>query len=206
LRIGLITEGIAEFRSMGVFLRRIVPSASVSGPTRVKASPEAKPELTAGEIARQLPTLAADEAAAVLVIIDRDRQVLCPPSYARSVEEILRPRCRKHGIRAVRVVVKDPMFENWLVSDPSVFLKFPKRYHRHVANSIRFSGNADSVDAGELLRRLCVKDYDKVIDAMVLARELNPETMARNSRSFDKFLRELYSLTGGARRKSRSRR
>ncbi|MBA3731439.1 MAG: DUF4276 family protein [Gammaproteobacteria bacterium] len=123
-----------------------------------------------------------------MVLIDLEDRIDCPGSFATSIARAF----AHHTNVPVRVVVKHCCFENWLISDPRALMgarfKVTKAFESAVAPN-----KADNVtDATRLLNSIARgKDYHKRADAVAIANKLNPDAMARNSRSFRRLLRLL---------------
>jgi hypothetical protein len=121
-----------------------------------------------------------------LVVLDREGSAACPGEFASR----LRDEFVRKGMPNVSVVMKDRAFENWLIADmPSLVRGSHRRINvsDRIIQRISLSG-ADNVNALAILNG-CVKDgYNKRRDAIEICRTVDPEVLARNSRSFRKFL------------------
>jgi hypothetical protein len=92
--------------------------------------------------------------------------------------------------RPSEVVVKDRMFENWLVADIEALKALRGRFRisRSVERSID-PNKADQVDALRILKSCVVRDsYSKVRDSQQILARAAVASMGRNSRSFRRFL------------------
>jgi hypothetical protein len=99
------------------------------------------------------------------------------------------------GVRInVAVVLKVRTLENWLVADLQCLSAAPRLFTdaSRVIQAVP-SGNADGIDALDVLRRACGRRgrYDKVQGAVAICTHLEPGRAALNSRSFRRFLRVL---------------
>ena len=95
------------------------------------------------------------------------------------------------------MVLKDRMFENWLVAATSALRSQPKRFRLSgtAASSIA-PNNADQTDALGLLhtatraaRKGKKQTYSKIADSKRILARVDINEMAANSRSFRRFLR-----------------
>jgi hypothetical protein len=90
----------------------------------------------------------------------------------------------------VKVVVKDRMYENWLIACPKGFESQKARFP-HGEKACSFPpGSADEVQEPSRMisRSLGRNDYEKVSDAVRLMKHAQVENLARNSRSFRRLL------------------
>jgi len=89
------------------------------------------------------------------------------------------------------VVMKNRMFENWLVSDLVAFSNQGARFR--VTGGMRSAvepNRADGADALAWLKRACIgASYAKVEDAKRILGRADPVRMAQNSRSFRRLMR-----------------
>lgn len=192
MRIGLIVDGDAEFRALPHLYDRIGTPHILLSPVRAPIHPHAPFPQMAQAVARKIPILRSWDADAALVLLDRETRQECPGAIASSLLALIRPQCKASGIHHVSVVLKDRTFENWLISDPKALLRMPKRFGFASTSLRKFGGGADSVDAMSSLKTAAIgAAYSKTLDAPRILRLADPATMAKNSRSFEKFSREL---------------
>jgi len=188
VRIGLIVDGDSEYAS----LRLLFPHLSESTtnvflkPVKAKFHPESPYGAIARACVPSVKLLEAKGAERVVVLLDRESRAECPGAISSAVKASLSPRCKCELV----VVVKDRKYENWLISDMRAFRNQQARFR--ISAGIRSSiepNKADHVDGDALLRRIVRGTYDKVADSKRVLHRADPIRMAKNSRSFRRFLR-----------------
>ncbi|MGI8654804.1 MAG: DUF4276 family protein [Pyrinomonadaceae bacterium] len=189
MRIGIIVDGDAESQALKLLTRRIeIPEIVLLDPIYSNMQPKSTPAQIARSAKAQVSVLVnARKADAIIVLIDREDRSDCPPAFAKAIERAF----KNLDCPNVKVAVKDKKFENWLVSDVTVFRHFAARYRVTGAFRNRVAPNkADSIrDAEELLNQICIKDqYHKRRDAAKITDAQAVLEIAKNSRSFRKFL------------------
>jgi hypothetical protein len=186
MRIGIVVDGLSEFRSLGHLYEDLQALTGNQFLTPLHA--DIQPQAPVGTIAKQcsasIKQLFGRNADRVIVLFDREARSECPGALAREVEE-------KVGLDEVRVVVKDRAFENWVIADIAALRRQPKRFTISQATSKAVQPDkADRVDALTLLKRAAVKDaYDKVEDSKRVFAVADVSNIGANSRSFRRFLR-----------------
>lgn len=191
MRIGLIVDGQAEFRSLPKLYSRIQTAAVILKPLYADIQPRAnvtkivRSSLTAARVLQQR------NVDRLILCMDHERRPECIPTWRVAVEQALAARCAQIGIHDVKVVLKAEMYENWLVADVGAFGKKPARFRFRSAHAKQIAPNrADNVDAIKLLKSIARNDpYDKIRDAIALMSIIDPYACAANSRSFRRFLR-----------------
>jgi hypothetical protein len=192
MRIGMLVDGQAEFRAMPLLIPRIDSPHTLLSPLYADIQPNAPISQVVGAVRCKLPILAAHRADALVVLVDREQRPDCPGELAAAVEQELLECCTQAGVGTVGVVIKNRMFENWLVADTRALGQMRKRFAFPDRAFDQIRGRADSVDAADLLKRHAAKRaYDKISDAMKVLHTSEPLRMAENSRSFRRFLRRL---------------
>lgn len=193
MRIGIIVDGAAESQALKLLTRRIeIPEVELLDPIFSNMQPKSTPAQIARSAKAQVGVLVnARKADTIIVLIDREDRGECPPEFAEAIESAF-----KHlDCPNVKVAIKDKKFENWLVSDVTVFRRFAARYRVTGAFRSRVAPNkADSVrDAEELLNQICIgkEPYHKRRDAAKITDAQAVLEIAKNSRSFRRFLRLL---------------
>lgn len=194
MKVGLIVDGHAEFIGIPRFLDRVQTSAEVLRPIRADMQPFAPPGQIAHRAAKKAGILLSRGASKIIVLIDHETRPDCTPRFRRELEREMRKRMKTKGRPAsVHVVVKETMFENWLVADPGACKAVIKTsrgigaLRRHVEPN-----KADNVDALALLKQHAArKQFDKRGDGAAICAKLDPNVAAQNSRSFRRFLRLL---------------
>lgn len=192
MRIGVIVDGQAEFRSLSALFRKIVsPQNSLLAPIYADIQPHAPLPQIVGTIKNKLPILRAKAVGMVLVLLDRENRSVCPGDWAHQIESALQGHCHSAGCGTVRAIVKETCYENWLVADTSVFRRMPRRFSisSRALDSINHN-RADRVDAQSILEHAAlVRAYDKIDDSVRIMGLADPQEIANNSRSFRRLLR-----------------
>ena len=192
MRVGIIVDGKSEVAALpeirpaleaatgNTILRpifaRIDPTADVGTMTRV--------------LAARLQGLEKRGLAVAVVLLDREQQPVCPSDLATRVRRSLERR--GNWTCTIQVVVKDRMFENWLIADPGALKRQRGRVFMNAATEHKVVPNkADHVEALELLQAAVVShpSYRKVSDSQRILANADIAEMAANSRSFRRFLR-----------------
>lgn len=129
----------------------------------------------------------------VLVVLDREGRVDCPPDLASKALEIITTELASRNIHTpVSVVVCDRRFENLLMADTNLVDRFrflKSRFSEKVGNSV------DGKNVVGAFNECCLKGekYDKVAHGIALAQRMdlqNQQVLAR-SRSLRKLVKEL---------------
>lgn len=193
MRIGIVVDGRAEFRSLGHVLVRVRTGHTILDPLYADIQPSAPPGRNAGAVESRLRLLGARRVDLAVVLVDREDQTECPQAIAEGLLAALHPFCARHAIPNSAVVVKDSKYENWLVADIETLQGMPKRFRITRAHARSVAPNrADAADGMRLLSSAAIgKPYSKVEDAARIMRRADPLSIARNSRSFRRFLRVL---------------
>lgn len=191
MRIGIIADGQAEYRSLPKLVERIESQNKVVKTLYADIQPLAPISQIVAAIKSKLPILKSKSVDMALILIDRENRNVCPGDWAQEIEQALEKTCGQAGITSFAVVVKDSCYENWLVSDIQVFDKMPKRFSISSSNIKRIEPNkADRADAQSILEKSAKgQDYDKVQDSVRIMNLADPIRIASNSRSFRRFLR-----------------
>jgi hypothetical protein len=193
MRIGLIVDGEAEFRSLPAFGQRVETPYTLVGVLRADIQPYAPTPQIVRAVKGRVPTLANRRADMIFVLIDRENRDVCPGQWASELAQALAAHYSDSGVRTFKVIIKNSCYENWLISDTTVFAQMPQRFQLSASDVNRIRPNkADTVDAQVIIKRsIQGRAYDKVADAIRIMSKANPLEMAANSRSFRKFLREI---------------
>lgn len=191
MRIGIIADGQAEYRSLPKLVERIESQNKVVKTLYADIQPLAPISQIVAAIKSKLPILKSKSVDMAVILIDRENRNVCPGDWAQEIEQALEKTCGQAGITSFAVVVKDSCYENWLVSDIQVFDKMPKRFSISSSNIKRIEPNkADRADAQSILEKSAKgEDYDKVQDSVRIMNLADPIRIASNSRSFRRFLR-----------------
>lgn len=187
MRTGIISDGSAEAQALEyLFARMRCNNFNPLKPVYADMQPYSPiPQIVRAAQSR-IALLSQRGAERNLVILDREGNADCPGDFALR----LRNEFVKKGVQNVAVVMKNRCFENWLIADmPSLV----RGAHRRIAVNERIierisKVGADNVNALAILND-CVKDgYNKRRDAIEICKIVDPEVLARNSRSFRKFV------------------
>lgn len=193
MKIGIIVDGQGEFASLPKLLAELkaATGASILNPLFEGLQPLATPQRIAEQCRRCLAILEKRGCDTVVILIDREGRTECPGRWAAVLENEI-SKFTSDGV-AVRVVVKDRTFENWLAADFDALAGLRGRFTLTDADRNRVAPNkADHVDCYALLNRACRKGYyDKVADAGRILEVATVEGIAANSRSFRRLLRVL---------------
>lgn len=193
MKVATISEGQTEYACLPLLYQQI---AALTGHTLLKPTvapipPDAPVVRVAKECAKALKVAAIRRPDLVLLLLDREQMADAPGAIASRIETEI-ARVTRHDF-AIRVVIKDRMFENWLIADPDALAAQPKRYRITEATRRRVSPNrADSVSAVALLKQVALNgQYDKVEDGKRTAVHMDVSRAAKNSRSFRHLLHVL---------------
>jgi len=189
MKIALITEGDAEFKSLPLLLPEInsLTSNIVLKPLKVNVSPDAEPGVIARECKSRVLIAAARGAGLAVVLLDREQQAKCPGDISTEIEAAINAACNS---LPVRVVLKDRLYENWLVADMDGLAAQARRFEVTAARRRRVEPNkADKTDGLALIKSMTLGGhYEKVQDAERICRHLGVERAAEHSRSLRHFL------------------
>ena len=192
MRIGLIVDGQAEFRSLPTLIRRIDTSHVLLDPLFADIQPFAPLAQVVGEVRSKLPILQNRRIDHLIVLLDRESRPDCPGFMAKEIAEgIVRACAARLPETSFSCVVKNSRFENWLISDLEALGRMNGRFMLSAAQRRAISPDrADNIDALAILKAAALdKPYAKVRDAMRIMERAQPRNLARNSRSFRRFLR-----------------
>jgi len=190
MRFGPIVDGQAEFFSLPKLIPRIPGNHIILRPLRADIQPYSPIPRIVQAVKSRLHIHASKGADVALVVLDRESRMDCPGEWGQRLESALRVGCAGCGIDRFKVVVKNRMFENWLISDPHAIAGMTSRF-KLTPNQIALiePDKADEIDALAILRTAAIKkSYDKVQDAVRILKAANPVVMGKNSRSFRRLL------------------
>ena len=192
-KVAIITEGVSEYRSLPKLYRQLAERTgnSLLHPTRVSVSPDASPEIIARNCSTHIKLAMAQRAELVVVLLDREVQAAPAGDLAAAIELALR-RCTPVNID-IYVVLKDRMYENWLISDLEALRSQPGRFKVTAALVRAVEPNkADTCNAMALIKRATIGDsYDKVPDSVRICQRLDVGRASKHSRSIRHFLHVL---------------
>ncbi len=188
-KIGILVEGMEE----QIALRHIVEKLAIEGVQILKpVFANMQPKGPAAQIVKAVEAKMSllQKADAILVLIDKEDTDDC---IITRVGE-LRNAFHKKGHRKVEVVIKNRQFENWLIADPEAINQLS---NFEVTSAFRKKVEQDKTDHVQdpvgLLSGLKKggSTFHKTKDGTEIAKKLNVENAARNSRSLRRFLRLL---------------
>lgn len=190
MKVGIVSEGQSEVGALPCLYPRLQPSCpgmQILRPLFVGFAPTAPPGAIARACLSRVEQLRSKGVDCVIVLTDREQRPECPGSFASSIEEALRVLTPV----AVHVVVKNRCFENWLVADVDALRQQPARFEvsSAVIDAVQ-PDKADNVDGLKLLKQVTKgKAYSKVEDSRRICQKADPMRIAKQSRSFRRFLR-----------------
>jgi len=190
VRIGMIVDGEAEYRSLSKLFSRIQISSTLLSPLKADIQPLAPVTQIAGAVKSRLKILAAKNVDLAIVLLDRESRPDCCGAMAEAIRVAI---TKMSASPRVAVVIKNRMFENWLIADCDALEQLRARFTVRPGQRQQIAPDkADSADGVSLLKAMVrQKDYNKVKDAVRIMSVAIPERLASNSRSFRRFLRIL---------------
>ena len=186
MNVGIVVDGEAEFAAIGLLYGELKRDTrhTFLNPLKADIQPLAPIGAIAERCTRPCRQLIMRGAGLVIVLIDRETRVECPGDLAAAIQS-------RVPMPEAAVVIKNKMFENWLIADVDALAAQHARFD--VSRATRRAvqpGKADNVDALMLLKRSVRRGgYDKVADAKRILAKADPLRLASHSRSFRKFLR-----------------
>lgn len=189
MKIGLAVDGQAEtasFPSARDRLNALSLHTIVFPPVLVPMNAHVPPAAIAAECRARTGILIAKGIDLLLVLLDREQDQNCCGTTASNIQREL---AKVIGVPTA-VVIKNRMFENWLLADLDALAASPARFNVTAALRKRVEANkADSVNALTEIKATIVKgSYDKVSDAKKILERADPAKMGQHSRSFRRFL------------------
>lgn len=192
MRVGIIVDGESEVRALPEIRStlEVVTGNTILNPVLAKVDPTATSGTISRVVVERLRGLKNRQIGLAVILIDREQQHDCPGDLALRLAESIQQRAQWNG--EIKVVVKDRMFENWLIADLGALKRQQGRFLVTAATERKVVPNkADHVPALDLLRA-SVKvppAYRKVDDSKRILSNARIDAMAVNSRSFRRFLR-----------------
>ncbi len=192
MKTGVISEGHAEFGALPLLRDQLLADTGASAIKFLRA--DFDPQAPDGRIVRAcraaLRQLEGRQYDRAIVLLDRESR----QTPSSSIADNLQTSFEKANFKIeIRVVVKNRMFENWLVADLSALDLLPARFNVSNAMRLRVEPNrADSADGIQELKRAVIgKSYSKVNDAKAILGKAKLPNLACHSRSFRCFLGRL---------------
>jgi hypothetical protein len=185
--IGIVTEGQGEVSGLPEIYNQLQESCGcrLIKPIFASVHPKAPIAILCKDLAPRVKLSIQRGARIVVILLDLEDADECPGVRAKEVENGL----RREVSHDVRVVMKDSCFENWLIADPAALRRLPALFG---VRDLRFTpGRADKADALTLLKRASGSAYAKTVHPQQILARADVNTMASNSRSFNKFKRVL---------------
>jgi len=112
MRIGIIADGQAEYRSLPKLVERIESQNKVVKTLYADIQPLAPISQIVAAIKSKLPILKSKSVDMAVILIDRENRNVCPGDWAQEIEQALEKTCGQAGITSFAVVVKDSCYEN----------------------------------------------------------------------------------------------
>ena len=194
MKTAIIVDGEAEYHSLPLVLRRC--SHQELRPFQLllcKMDPKSSPQRIARTIAKKQDTVIRVKGFRhIIVLVDREDLPMKASERARQLKNALTGQL---DVVSIDVVVKDKMYENWLIADDTALRKLPVRFARidSIAGELS-KPNVDVIDnASDLLKRAVEpnRSYRKIDDAKMICKIVDPLRAAKHSRSLRRLLRVL---------------
>jgi hypothetical protein len=190
VKVGIVVDGSAESQALRLcFDRNRLPGITLLAPLYAEMQPRSTPQQMARAASQRLRQLEARDVDRIVVLVDREVSCTCPVTFSADLEDAF----SAFGHQGVKVVIKDYMYENWLISDVAALRSLNGVFDVTKGFVRRVSPNkADHVQApiGELNRIIKGNSqYHKNNTAKKIAEKQTFSGIAANSRSFRRFLR-----------------
>lgn len=189
-RVGIIVEGNGEVPAFKCLIPKLQsPFEILTQPVRADMQPKATPTQVAASAKAAMAYFARRNVDLVVVLIDNEDN----PSASNFAAQLRVAFIARYAGVTIEVVVKNSCVENWLIADIDAFKAQPQRFRLTDAIAKQVAPDkSDRVDAQTLLNKMAIKfEYDKGADPTKIARHQEPHKVAKNSRSFRRFLRVL---------------
>jgi len=194
MKIQVVTEGTSEVASFPAFLSQVAARSGnvLPNPLKLSVSPDANPDQIARAAIESIKIARIKGAACVILVLDRESQPARSGDLASALERAV-GRHAPAGSPEVRVVLKDKMYENWLIADVQGLRSHRGRFTVNGAFERKVAPDkADNCDAYRLLSNAAIgRAYEKVSDSKRIVSTLDVVRAAANSRSFRHFLHML---------------
>lgn len=192
MKIGVIVDGMAEFRSLAGLYNRLGSRHELLTPLKADIQPLAPIPQIVGAVKTRLPILTNKGAALIIVLLDRESRNVCSGQWANQLAGALNSRYGVSKHLLFDVVIKNACYENWLIADVDVFGRMSRFNMSNAARQSIVPNKADHVDGQAILKAAAYAQrtsYSKISDAIEIMRRADPLNIAANSRSFRRFLR-----------------
>jgi hypothetical protein len=129
MKIGIIVDGQAEYRSLARIFSSIRTRAKLLNPLYADLQPKAGTSKLVRAALPAVRVLAKKGAQRILIVLDHDHRADCPPGWRAKLEAAFGRPCKGVGVTDVKVVLKVQMYENWLISDPGAIRSMSQRFN-----------------------------------------------------------------------------
>lgn len=188
-RVGIVVDGHGEREALAALIARLrVRGVQLLPPIYADMQPKASAAQIVKAASARIDILIRKGATKILVLVDLEIPSDCAAARARD----LRMAFKRMQFPQVYPVIKRCSFENWLIADPRALAKLNKRFR--VSNNFQRQVSPDKADnvlsARELLDHAALqpREYHKRVDAIAIVQQMDITEVARNSRSFRRFL------------------
>lgn len=192
--VAIASDGDSEYVTLPTLLGRIrtrQPELEFLPVAKLNVDGETHPDVIAKACRVAVLAAVAKSATDFIVLLDREGN---EAPVHETCARILAALNSLYGAGlTMRVILKNSMYENWLVSDLVRLRAMRARFDITPAFERKVSPNkADSQDALSMLKKAAIRTaYDKVSDSKRIMEGFLPERAAQNSRSFRHFLHVL---------------
>ncbi|NQX33589.1 DUF4276 family protein [Herbiconiux sp. VKM Ac-2851] len=192
MRVAIVTEGRSEVGSIPKIIPQLRTRTGnvVLAPIYAPIPPEASVAVMVRACVKAVRIVQSKNADLVVIVLDREGRQTRPGQLAGDIEAGIR---QEISSPSVRVVLKDQMFENWLVADLKALSSQRARFEVTPAmERLVQPDKADHTKAINILNR-AVKDgqYEKTTDSKRILEKFDVGRAALHSRSFRHFLHVL---------------
>lgn len=190
MKIGIIVEGTAERQALEEIVAKInISGVSIINPLFASIEPKETPKQIAKAAESRIKILQSKQVDKIIMLIDLENLDTCPGDRASEIKNVF---CNM--AYNVDVIVKNKCFENWLIADIDALEQLKNfKGAKNLKNKV--NNKSDSLSAlAELknIKKINVKEsYHKANDGFAISQKLDPLRIAKNSRSFRRFLRVL---------------
>lgn len=191
-RIAIVTEGDSEVASLPLLREQLEHRThnQIVGHFKVAVPPDAAVAVVGRACAKLIRVAEAKRPDRVVFVLDRETQQECPGGIAASITAEIRRHC---AFDDIRVVLKNQVYENWLLADLEALRAQPARFVvSHTLVGAVEPNRADSAQALRLIKSAVVSGhYDKVADSKRIMSRADVTRALLHSRSFRHFLHAL---------------
>lgn len=189
IRIGIITEGSAEQKSLVELVKSLRSNETIIiNPVFASIEPKATPQQIAKAAESRVKILNSKLCDRIILIIDMENTDQCLVKRVTVLEKAFHEK----GYTNVNVVIKNRQYENWLIADIEAIGNCKGFTLTQVFKNKIVPNKADNVNNPvELLTKLKTnkRRFDKNADVLSIIKNCDPVRMGMHSRSFRRFLR-----------------